>query len=193
MDSTQASQNKFLFSLVAALIVGGIVSVAVDPYLPSALSNAKKGYQSGFTAARKIAEGSKYGDFFSTPSDMRYISGIVTAVQDNRLTVRVQALSPFDNLITDDRTVDIVATTNITKFVAKDSTAYQKELAAWNASSAGKVTGAVAPSPVTLVPVDRKTITTGITVVVVAAENIKDMKEFAAKEIQVQPKLLLGE
>lgn len=186
------SSSKFVILLVGALVVGGLIGVAADPYLPASLSSAKKGYADGFAAARKVAEESKYGDFFRSPTDIRYVSGPVTAIDGNRLTIRVQESNPFDGLTESDRTVNIDANTNVYKLEPKDATAYEAELAAFQKSLAGKVAGAEPPLKVTAVPFDLSSIKVDMVIVAVANENIKTKQEFTATEIQVQPKVVFG-
>jgi hypothetical protein len=184
--------NKPVVLCVIAFLIGGIVGVAADPYLPSALSNAKKGYQSGFATTKKLVEESQYGNLFRTPDDVRFVAGTVTAVDDGRVTIHVQAPNPFEDPALGDRTVLITADTKIVKFVQKDSKAYQTELATFNASAASKVAGAVPPVSFTQVALDKSSVQVGTMIVATASYNIKDAKEFIASEIQVQPKITIG-
>jgi hypothetical protein len=182
MDSMQGSQNKFLFSLAAALIVGGIVGVVIDPYLPSALSNAKKSYQAGFSAARKVAEESQYGSFFRTQSDVRSLSGVVATVSDDHLTLKVSSMmSPFDDAALAERTVRTTSDTKVVRLVAKDSKVFQAELAKFSS-----VPSATPPSPYTLVAGSVADIKTGDSLTVTASENVAGMKEFIASEVRIE-------
>jgi len=185
------NQNSMkYFSIgVVLFVVGGIVGVVADPYLPASLSSAKKSYQSGFAAARKVAEESQYGNLFKTPDDIRFVGGTVTAVSGNRLTVHSQLANPFADPALSDRTVLVTADTKIVKFVAKDPKVYQEELATFKSSTESKVAGATSPLPTTRIAVDVSSITVGMVVAAVASENIKTMKEFTATEIQIQHKL----
>jgi len=65
-DPMQSSSSKIALLLAVAFLVGGAAGVAADPYLPSSLSNAQKGYQTGFAAARTLVEESQYGHYFQT-------------------------------------------------------------------------------------------------------------------------------
>ena len=168
MDSMQASQNKFLASLVAVFIVGGIVGVAVDPYLPSAVSNAKKGYQTGFTAARKLVEESRFGSFFKMPDDMRTLSGTVTSIENDKVGIHLTSTNPFDDQILNDRTVVITADTKILKIVGKDSKVLQAELAKFDSTPT-----ATPPLPYTQSVGSIGDIKVGQTLTVTTLENVK--------------------
>lgn len=132
----------------AALLLAGVaIGILADPYLPSALSNAKKGYQSGFATAKKLVEESRYGNYFRTPDDIRFVGGTVTAINGDRLTIHTASANPFDDPALNERTVLVDANTKV----------------------------------------DLSTIKVGSSVVVIASENVKAIKEFTASEIQLQP------
>ncbi|MFA6502736.1 MAG: hypothetical protein WCT45_00575 [Candidatus Paceibacterota bacterium] len=188
----QSPLNKLPLMLVVAFVAGGIVGAATDPYLPAALSNAKKGYEEGFASAKRLVEESQYGNLFRGPEDVRYVAGTVTAVEGSRLTLRVQAPNPFEDPALAERTVLITTNTKVVKFVPKDEKAYQAELATFTKSAESKVAGAVPPAPFTRVVLDASSVTADTVVVATASYNIKDAKEFQASEIQVQPKVMIG-
>lgn len=181
-DPIQSSSSKSILLIVIAFLVGGIVGVAADPYLPVSLSNAKKSYTAGFSAARKVVEESRYGNYFRSPDDVRLLSGIATAVNDNRITLRLSSDNPFDDQTLNERSVIITADTKIVKLVAKDSKTFQAELAEFNKTPQ---TGS-APQPFTQVAVGAQDIKTGELLTVTASENVKMMKEFSATEIRVE-------
>ena len=181
-DPMQSSSSKSILLIVVAFLVGGIVGVAADPYLPASLSNAKKSYSDGFSAARKIVEESRYGNYFRSPDDVRLLSGIVTAVNDTRITLRLSSDNPFDDQTLNERVVLITPDTKILKLVVKDSKAFQTELAEFN-----KTPQAIsAPQPFTQVAITPQDLKTGELVTVTTSENVKTMKEFSATEVRVE-------
>lgn len=185
----ETQNNSCVILVVAAVVVSLVAGFFLDPYLPASMSNAKKGYTTGFDAARQIVEGSRYGDYFRTPSDIRYVSGTVTAINGDRLTISAQEQNLFDGLVESEKTVIIDANTSVYKFEPKDPKVYQEELATFLKSLASKVAGVVAPLPTTKIAIDLSSITIGTLIAAIALENIKDMKEFTASEIQIQHKL----
>lgn len=176
--------SKSLIVIVAVFVAGAVIGIVADPYLPSALSNAKKGYQSGFAAARNLVEDSTLGNFFKTPEDVRSLSGKVTSVNGDRLVMHLSSVNPFDDASLSDRTVIITADTKIVTFVARDPKVYQEDLAKYRAQVSTK--GAIPPQPYTQVSSDISAIKIGDSLVVTTSENVKTMGEFTAKEIQIQ-------
>jgi len=158
------NENNYVMWIVAAVVVSLIVGSFLDPYLPSAVSNAKKGYQSGFAAAKKLVEESSLGKNLRTPDDIRFVGGTVTAVSGNRLTVHTTSANPFDDPALSNRTVIVAPGTKITTFLAKDSSA-------------------------TPTPIDLSAITVGSSIMTIASENVKAVKEFTANEIRLLPEL----
>lgn len=179
------SSSRLALLLVVALVVGSVIGVATDPYLPSGVSNTKKGYAAGFSAARKIAEESSYGKMFVTADDVRSLSGLVTEMNGDALTLKLSsAMSPFDDASLAVRTVRITPDTKLVKLVAKDPKAFQAELSKFNTSASSA--GATAPQPYLQTVISAAGIKTGDLLTVMAGENVKTLKEFAASEIRVE-------
>lgn len=173
---------------------GVLLGTFADPYLPSSLSNAKKGYEAGFTAARTLVEKSSLGAFFAiSPSDMRAVAGKVTAVQGSRLTLHSQTMaSPFDKTpALADRTVLVGANTKIIKLIPRDAKMLQAEAAALlKARQTGHATSTAAVQLYTQAVANLADIKAGDSLVVTAGENIKSIEMFTATEIQIQPNLV---
>ncbi|MFZ2303951.1 MAG: hypothetical protein WAV98_04165 [Minisyncoccia bacterium] len=145
-------------------------------------------YHAGFDAAKKRVLESPMGMIFNTPDDIRTISGTVTEVNGNRITIRTQSQNPFDDVTLADRIVSIEKDTKIIKISQGDTEAFQKEMEAFMKNAMSKKdAGAVPPQlpQPTSVNVDASSIKVGDTLVVAATENIKTMKKFTASEIQI--------
>ena len=56
----------------------------------------KVGYDSGFMNAKSLAEDSRFGDLFRTPDDIRFLVGVVTAVDDTGILLTTEPHNPFD-------------------------------------------------------------------------------------------------
>lgn len=168
------SPATYLIAGIALLLAGAIIGVFADPYLPSSLSNSKKEYQAGFAAARTLAEESSAGDFFKTEADVRSVSGTVTAIQGDRVTVRTETeTNPFEGPAMNERTVVITDATKIIKLVMNNQTVTKTQQAALR---------------VTTVSASSADILVGDSVTVIAGENIKTLAEFTAQEIQILPR-----
>lgn len=185
-QDNSAHFSKLLVLAVAIFIAGSVASTVVDPYLPSVLSNSKKNYQDGFAAARKLVEESSLGNFFKTPDDVRTLSGTVTAVTSEKITMHLTSVNPFDDQSLNDRTVLITADTKIVRLVAKDIEVFQSEMAKFIATPQSISVPATFPQPYTQVIGNAQDIKAGELLTVTTSENVKTMKEFMASEIQVQ-------
>lgn len=172
--------------IIAVFISGGVIALVADPYLPSALSNAKKGYDAGFAAARKVVEDSTLGNFFKTPDDVRTLSGTVTAIEGDKITMHLASINPFDDQSLNDRTVLITADTKIVKNVAKDPKTLSEELAKYRFTAKG----GAAPQSYVQIITSMSDIKVGTSVLVKSSENVKMMQEFTASEVQIQQYLL---
>ena len=182
---------KSLLIIIAVFISGSVIGMVADPYLPSAISNAKKGYDTGFAAARKVVEESTLGNFFKTPDDVRTLSGTVTSIDGNRISLHLASNNPFDDASLADRTVLITADTKIVKNVAKDPKTLSEELARYRALTKTSTSGVPQPQPYDKVVSDFSVIKAGDSISVSASENIKMMEEFSASEIQIDLKLVM--
>lgn len=187
--------SQYLILTVVAFIVGGVVGVLADPYLPASLSNSKKGYQVGFSAARTLVEKSALGNFFKTQSDVRSIPGTVTSIDGNRITIQGQsANNPFDGPALNTRTVIIDTNTKVIKLSKKDSATIQAEMNAFikalKTKTATSSPVALSAEPYIQTVVNSSSIQAGDLVTVTAGENIKNQAQFTATLIQIQPNVL---
>ncbi|HUY05152.1 MAG TPA: hypothetical protein VMV62_00295 [Candidatus Paceibacterota bacterium] len=163
-----------------ALLVGIVIGIIADPYLPASLNNSQKNYQAGFDAAKTLVASSSVGAMFNTPADARTLSGTVTAIQGDTLTLRVGMTDPFGDPALANRTVTVDASTTIVRLSVQPGSPVP---------ATGK--GAIPTPPLfTQTPVSLSGIIVGDPLTVTAAENIATVKEFTATEIQIQAQAL---
>jgi hypothetical protein len=149
-------------------------------------------YQRGFDAAKKLVADSPMGAmFFSSPADIMSISGTVTAVNGNSITIKTQSTNPFDDPALLDRTITVNKDTKIVKVTMPDPKEMQAQMEAFTkAMKSGK-----APATPPALPQPKETtievsaITVGDTLTATSAENIKTAKTFTATEIKTQQNL----
>jgi hypothetical protein len=179
----ETQHNIKYLALLGSLVVGMITGVVFDPYLPAPLSNTERGYQNGFSAAKSLVENSAIGStLLRTPEDIRTLSGMVTVVNGNTITLHTISNDPFADAALSDRMVTIDASTKIVALTQKDPKTLQGEMAAFAKASPASATP---PAPFTQTPADRSSITVGTTLSVTAPENIRSTKEFTASEIMI--------
>ena len=165
---------------VIALLAGIILGVFVDPYLPASISNAKKGYQAGFDAAKTLVASSSVGAMFNTPADVRSLSGTVTAIHGDTLTLHVGVTDPFGDPALADRTVAVDASTTIVRLT----------IPIRSGSQATSKDAIPTPPLFTQTFVNLSGISIGDPLTVTAAENIAKAEAFTATGIQIQARAL---
>jgi hypothetical protein len=165
----------YISSGLALLIIGFILAVFIDPYLPASLSNTKKGYQAGFTAARTLVENSSLGNFFKTPAMVNSLQGTVTAINGNELTLHLNNTNPFDDPTLTNRTVLLSASTTVIRLTV-------------SAPSQTTVTKSAIPQMPTFVqtPAAPSDIAVGEAIDVSAAGNIVTLSIVPAQSIVIQ-------
>lgn len=190
-NGSPVSLATYLMAGITLLLVGVIIGVFTDPYLSASLSNTKKGYQSGFTAARTLVE-SRLGDILKVPNDIRTLSGTVISVGDGSLILHIQPISIFgDPAEILDRTVLVTASTSIVtslenKSFKENYDNFMKTIESSSSSASGILKPEVTPpTQFKLTIADLKSIKVGDSLTVRALENIKLKNEFEASEIEI--------
>ncbi len=176
---------------IGAVLVGIIVGVgATFVYFKQApVSAGNNTYQAGFDAAKNRVLESPMGMIFKTPDDIRTLSGSVTAISGNKITIHTESQNPFDDPALADRIVTVTADTKIFKHTQKTPEVLKAEMDVliknMQSAKAGSLP-ATPPPPSTKTMTDIASITVGAVLNVTAVENIKMSKEFLVSEIQIQ-------
>lgn len=201
-----AHTTKYIGAVILGIIVGmGALFVYFNQTSEENIClnqiSEENTYQAGWNAAMERVERSAIGGTFHVPDDIRSLSGTVTAVSGNRITIHTQLSDPFEDPALDDRIVTVATDTKILKFSPKDPKVFQAEMEAFSKTipsetglsttsigqtSNGVPQNTVPPEPFTRDPADVASIVIGNTLDITATENIKNAKEFLASEIQIQ-------
>lgn len=180
---------------IGAILVGALIGACASYlYLRQAPSGTENTYQAGFDAARKLVEESSVGPMLQAASDLRTVSGTVTLVSGNRITIHTQSMDPFLDPSLLDRTIIVSGDTKIISLSQKDQKVVQAEMEEFMKrvqSGVSMTQTVVAPEPFTRVNVSISDIKVGDMIIVTASENIKTMKEFTASEIQITPMMVV--
>jgi hypothetical protein len=186
--------KKIIISLILALVF------FVFGYFIRGLTIGNNSYQAGWDAAKqRLADSglsSPVGNF-----EIKNVSGQVTAVQGNTITLKIRPLEPLADANLDERIVTIDANTKIYLLEQKDPTQYQKEMTEFNKKTQEQlktpsVPGQTPASPTSaVVPPEFfvkklasiSDIKIGTMINVVAVDkDIKNTKQFIAAEIYIQ-------
>lgn len=174
--------NKIYIGLLftSALVLGFVGNFVVDPYLPLQISNTKKAHAQGFVEAKELVQKSPLGKLFPQVEDMRFVSGKVTAINGNKITIHITNNDPFDDSFIADRVVVVASTTKIIKQVAKDRAVFQDELK----NSFTKTSGMPAV-PNIEIPGTILDIKIGDSISVSVSSNIKKLPTFNADSVTI--------
>lgn len=176
---------SYFGTLVLGIIVGGgIVSV----YFLQVPVVGSVSYKAGFDSARKLVEESPTGAIYKIPDDIRAITGVVTKIDGNRITVKSESQNPFVDKNLLERVVVVAKETQITKISRKGDEEFRakvEEIIKSGATGKGVVTPLPLPPEPTRETVGFSSITVGDTVSITATDNIKDKKEFTASAIEI--------
>lgn len=182
---------------IVAIFVGVLIGAcAAFFYLKQTPAGTENTYQAGFDAARKLVEESSVGPMLQASADMRAVSGTVTLVNGNRITIHTQSMDPFIDPALLDRTIIVSDDTNIISLSPKDQKVMQAEMEEFMKrvqSGESMTQTVVAPEPFIRTNVSISDITVGDMISVTATENIKTAKEFTANEIQITPNMVMPE
>lgn len=177
------------FVPVLCLIVGLVLGFTGERIFTGKSKNAGN---TEAVKARLIA----MGTFPQQMSEVKQLSGSITSVDGDRLTVALSyPRDPFGDPSLDERTVTIDDNTKITIVAQKDQKVFEKELALYQSEMKAIKPGAVIdPSKMPTPPqvFDKKTgerssLKVGQTVSITTAENVKDEKSFIALALDVSP------
>jgi hypothetical protein len=167
---------------IAIFAVGAILGAGV------AFVYGAGSYQKGFEAAKKLVAETPMGAALISPAEIMAVSGTVTAVNGSSVTIKMQAMSPFDDANLLERTINVTGGTKIVKITMPDPTEMQAQMEAFvKATQAGKTPASIpAPTQPKEETIAISAIKVGDTVTATAAENIKSAKSFTATEVRVQ-------
>lgn len=196
LENKNYQLTKNLPIIIISLIVGIALGFLLDPYLPASFSNTKRsyndGYTFGFSAAKSVVEKSTVGGFFKSPSEITTISGTITAIKGNVLTIHSQEINnPFEGPSINDRNITIGSTTKVFEIKNKTPEAYKVEIADFMKKKyPPEVAKNLYPKPYSRTAIEVSTLKVGDLIGVISATNIKNVKDFTAKEIQLQPSMI---
>ena len=185
--------NKYIAGTVAGIVllaIGGAVGFMVARQ--GGQAGSTNTFQAGWDAAKKRLADT--GFVLPMMGEMKSVSGTVQEIKNDGMTVKIRPLEPLADPALDVRTVKFDANTKFYLQKQKDPATYQKEFADFNramqqaAAQAGKGAAPVNPAAAAITPpqpfekveINRGDIKKNEQATVMAANDIKDAKEFVA-------------
>ena len=179
---------QYIGVLIMGIIIGASTAFVYFKKAPQSTLSLETARQEGFDTAARFIRESSFGDTSSTPGNVYTLSGIVTEVQGNRITIHTPSNNPFDDHTLSDRTAIVNSDTKIFNTLLKKQSVMQSEMEAFvkaaQADGSGKQT--LPPEPFTRTPSDIAGVKVGSRLSVIAKENIRAVNVFSVMEIQIQ-------
>ncbi len=190
--------KKILLCILVILFLVPI-GIAIGMALPRKITTnnlqpKEDSYQAGWNAAKERLAQSETGMLIS--SDIRTINGVVEKNEGGKLEIKIKPLEPLADEALDMRIVTLNPETKIYLSMQKDMTKFQEEMRVFReqmmtSQQDVNMTQLEAPTPFEKTEVKLSELKQGQQVSVTAGENIKDKKEFVAKEINVQQNIAM--
>ncbi len=180
---------------VAIFVIGFVIgtlasSLIINQNTPAGITGDNT-YEDGWNAAKaRLAASSQFGVMMSTQSEVMTLRGVVESVSGDKINIKINPLEPLASPTLDSRVVVVTSATKITRIVQPDQKTFQKEMEAFKKSmqtapQKGTVIKPPEQQPHTKQDAILVDIKVGDTIIATAVENIKEIKEFTAIEIQI--------
>ncbi len=183
--------TTYIALFVVGLIVGTIASGwIIKQNTPDGVSGENT-YEAGWNAAKaRLTASPQFGVMMNTPDERKTLSGVVESVTVDKVSIKINPLEPLASPTLDSRVIIITSATKITRIVQPDQETFQKEMEAFKKSmqtapQKGTVIKPPEQQPHTKQDAILVDIKVGDTITATAVENIKEIKEFTAIEIQI--------
>jgi len=162
----------------------------------SQLSGGKDTFQAGWEAAKKRLADSGFASMGLSGLEIKNLIGEVKKIENNKITLKTAPLEPLADPELDERIVLISNNTKIYKYEEKDAAVYKQEMEEFNKKMQQQLrpTSETSTPSSPIVPPEFRTkkeaavsdLKENQRINVIAAENIKDKKEFTAIEIDIE-------
>ena len=138
-------------------------------------------YWEGWNAAKARLIETGYLEEISETTEIKTIRGIVSAVKDNKISLKINSLDPLADFELDNRIIEVDDNTKIILHESRNDEEFIKEADAFE-----KGLSENEPMPFIEKKGSLSDIKVGEITTVTAQENIKDKKQFKAVEIIIQ-------
>jgi len=183
-----------LLSFELGVFVGARMN---SPYVASNKQTVAAGgntFQAGWDAAKKRLIEFGFGGMTGNKTEIKTMSGKITAASEGKLTVKINPITPLDDPALDNRTVLYDSNTKIYQLTQKDFSVYQKELNTFVKNTQKRLKSGATSSPSVInapemfdkAEVQLSDLKIGQQIMITASSSIADIKEIKAVEISIQ-------
>lgn len=185
----ETQNNKNLLTIIGSLVIGVALVFLLYPYFISSLNNYKKGSETGSNSAKNIVEKSTVGELSKSTDKIINIFGTITAIKGNVLTVHTKEIgNSSDGSAINDRNITVGTSTKIDEIKQKTPEVYKTELAEFTKKNyTGEEAKKLYPELFTRIAIEISALKVGDQIMTLSSVDIKDVKNFLAKEIHLVP------
>lgn len=184
--------KEYVGALLVGILIGTGASFLYLKQSGGAPAGVENTYEAGFNDAKNRLLESPFGGMINTQEDIRNVSGSVTKVDGNRLTISTPSANPFADLDLASRIIIVNEETQIIELKPKDAKVFETEMAAFlkkvNAPKTATQPMLTPPEPFISTVISVSDIKVGDVISATAEENIRSLKEFSVTEIRIEPK-----
>ncbi|MBU1730238.1 hypothetical protein KJ557_01635 [Patescibacteria group bacterium] len=198
------TQGTIIISVFIAVIffgLGYITSKSHKQLCPQTTNEQKGDFQAGWDAAKQRLSETGFMPMLDDIESMeiKTANGEVTAIEDNKITLKIFPLEPLADPELDNRIIEIDENTKVYQSVVKDQKEFQKELDEFRNkiherinNPEGNTEPLTPPSGFIKQESSLTAIQVGQQITVTAEQDIKNLKQFKAIEIIIQSEAVEG-
>lgn len=192
------TKNTIILVIISALVFAYLGFAGARMFqFPSQIEklfSQRNTFQTGWNAAEDRLNENKFFPLMNEEIEVRSINGRVKEVGDNQVDLEIYLFDPLADSELDNRIVEVDENTKIYQAIAKDAAQYQeeaerlKEEIEMEIAASGSFPNSVVPiEPYIKAEINLADIKTGQSIMAIAEGNIRNEKQFLAKEIVIQP------
>lgn len=188
--------------IITAIIffgLGYVVSMS-GIIIPKTGDRQENTFQAGWDAAEKRLAETGFAPMMGIEEvEIKSVNGMVQKIEGDKISLKIQPLSPLADPNLDIRTIDI-SSAKIYQLAQKDQEQYRKETEEFNKKMQEQINNPEETTERILPPeffdkeeVDFSKIQINQQIIVIAEKDIKEVKEFKASEVVIQSTPILPE
>lgn len=191
--------KKILPNLLIAIIFLGLgifIGIKIPKKALTPMGSSQDTFQAGWNAAKVRLSQSPLGVGIPVNTEIKDVNGSIQKIEGNKLTVKIIPRDPLADPSLDIRTITVDSNTKISLSVQKDTQQFQNEMQAFqeqiknqqqaNDQQINDQTATIPPMPFEQKDISINDLKENQQISVMASQNIKDQKEFAAVQIIAQ-------
>jgi hypothetical protein len=169
---------------ITTIIIIAIVCLGLG-YTFGSMTNPTDTFQAGWDAAKQRLTETGFAPLIED-TEITSVSGEIQEIKDNKISLAIYHFEPLSDPELDNRIIEIDENTKIYQLVEKDQAQFQKEMDEFDKAMQEAQDISTPPEPYFKREINFSNIEVGQRITAVAQEDIKEVKQFKAIEINVE-------